>query len=625
VELASSAHHLAGRDSLDLSSLTFALAAAAGAGLCALSAVLVLSTAGPGDRPLIALGYLVVIGVPIGVGLWAWSAKPESRFGALLVAAGFLWFLPTLAASSSEVVYSIGRVGTWLVQPVLVVVMLAFPSGRLKTGIERALVWVTVLVVAVLYLPSAFIVEQYPLPIPTAPCGVDCPGNAFMLLDAEPGFVDAWLVPVRELLSVLVFAGVVVVLGRRITRATRLMRRTLTPVLVAAAIRAALFVVYLPVREADPSSPLLEGLGWIWLLSLPAIAVAFLLGLLRAELAAGEALQRLALRLRERPDPGELTAVLRDTLEDPALELAYWVPEPHGEWVDAAGTPLAVPLNSSERRLTEVRDNDRRVAGLIHDAALSDQEEFVEAAGSLALAALENQLLAAKVEASLRELSESRARIQAAADNERRRIERDLHDGAQQRLVALRIRLGLAEELMRADLPRGAELLQELGVEAEEALEDVRSLAHGVYPSLLADRGLAEALEALARGGPVATRVELGRIGRYPPEIESAVYFCCLEALQNAAKHASGATCVVISFDDGDGIRLVVRDDGVGFADGSIRAGTGLTNMRDRLEAVGGTLTVSSELGAGTRVTGTIPSHVSTGIIPSGRCPDRPV
>jgi signal transduction histidine kinase len=233
--------------------------------------------------------------------------------------------------------------------------------------------------------------------------------------------------------------------------------------------------------------------------------------------------------------------------------------------------------------------------------------EFVQAAASLALGALENQRLSAKVDASILELRESRARIQAAADTERRRIERDLHDGAQQRLVALRIRLGLARDLMREDPARGEELLSELGTEAEEALEDVRALAHGVYPSLLADQGLGDALRALARGSSLPLTVDVDGIGRYAPEVESAVYFCCLEALQNATKHARGASMVSISAGGGDGLRFEVSDDGPGFAEDSVRPGMGFVNMRDRLAAVGGELTISSSVGGGTRIIGAVP------------------
>ena len=202
----------------------------------------------------------------------------------------------------------------------------------------------------------------------------------------------------------------------------------------------------------------------------------------------------------------------------------------------------------------------------------------------------------------------SRARILASADDERRRIERDLHDGAQQRLVALRIRLELAAEAVAEGRADPVEILRELGAEAELALEEVRSLAHGIYPAPLAALGLAGALQAIAVCGPVPTTVmaEAGR--RYPRDVETAAYFCCLEAMQNGAKHAPGATVIRVMLSEGDHtLGLEVRDDGPGFDTERTPSGTGLTNMRDRVAAVGGELEVRSVPGTGTRVLAVIP------------------
>jgi len=202
---------------------------------------------------------------------------------------------------------------------------------------------------------------------------------------------------------------------------------------------------------------------------------------------------------------------------------------------------------------------------------------------------------------------ESRARIQAAADHERRRIEHDLHDGAQQRLVTLRIKLELAAE-QAADRGEGrAETLRALGREVDEALDEVRSLARGIYPAPLAARGLVEALRAAALRAALPSSVLAAGIGRYAREIESAAYFCCLEAMQNADKHAAGATAAVIELMDDGALTIEVRDDGGGFEVDGTASGVGFTSMRDRLAAVGGRLTIHSVPGRGTRVTVTIP------------------
>jgi signal transduction histidine kinase len=601
----------------DRSRLLFWLVGTAGAAVSALAMTIVLTSSGPGDRPLIALAQALVVALPVGVGLWAWRRQTHERFGRLLVAAGFLWALSTLAQSNSEAVYSIGRVGGWLVEPVLIWALLSYPSGRLPGRLERAVLWASIWIVAVLYVPTALLVERYPEPSPYATCVDNCPDNAFMAVGTEPAVVDAVVRPLRDTLTVLLFLAVLALLMYRFRHSTRLLRLTLTPVLAVGFVRGLMFVAYLPLRRADAGSPALEVLSWIFVLSLPALALAFLTGLLRARLFSAEALERLAPRLRNDPAPQEMDAVLREVMDDPSLELAYWIPGRPGRWVDAAGQLVRLPGRDSGRRVTEVREDGRPVAALIHDAALSDQQEFVEAAASLALTALENRRLAATVDASLAELSESRARIQEAADSERRRIERDLHDGAQQRLVALRIRLGLAGELVRDQPERGAELMRELGAEAEEALAEVRSLAHGVYPSVLADQGIGEALRAVARTSPLQTSVATTGLGRYPPAVESAVYFCALEALQNAVKHARGGRAVTLAVVDDGSLRFEVRDDGAGFAADGMTPGKGLTNMRDRLVAVGGELWIHSEPGAGTLVLGTIP-------LPANAEPERP-
>ena len=425
---------------------------AAGTGgfvLCGLAYAIVLASDQPGNRPLIALGRVLIIAAPIAVGLWLWSQPQYERFGRLLVAAGYIWFLPTLSESSDSVLYSTGRIGAWIAEAVVVFLMLSFPSGRLRTTPERVLVAAIVIAPQVLFTPFALIDERFPEPTPWASCGLDCPANAFMVTESEPAFVDAWLHPFRELVAVTIFFATAVLLGLRIRRASHLMKRTLAPVLVVAIVRCLAVPVYV-VLETQPSTLALELVGWMFILGLPGIALAFFIGVLRRRLFAGGALQRLALRLQSDPN-ADLAGVMGEALGDPSLEVAYWMPGPRGPWVDEIGRRVAPPAEDSARSTTEVRSHDAQVALLIHDRALDDQKDFVEAVGSMAVVALENRRLAAQVDASLEELHGSRGRIQAAADAERQRLERDLHDGAQQRLVALRVRLELAGGVIDRD------------------------------------------------------------------------------------------------------------------------------------------------------------------------------
>jgi signal transduction histidine kinase len=247
------------------------------------------------------------------------------------------------------------------------------------------------------------------------------------------------------------------------------------------------------------------------------------------------------------------------------------------------------------------------VAAVVHDAALSEQRPFVEAVGAYAFVWDDNRRLAARVEKSLTEVRESRARILAAADDERRRIERDLHDGGQQRLVALRIRLELAEELLAEDPDRAKAMLHRLGGEIDAALDELRSLAAGVYPSVLAARGLPDALRTAALKSPIPISVESEGSDRYANEVETAAYFCCIEALQNVVKHAPDARSVTIALSRNGDLRFEVRDNGPGFPPDEAAMGAGLANMRDRMAAVGGRLDIRSSPGAGTAVVGTIP------------------
>ncbi len=220
-----------------------------------------------------------------------------------------------------------------------------------------------------------------------------------------------------------------------------------------------------------------------------------------------------------------------------------------------------------------------------------------------------NRTLEARVDDQVKELRASRSRVVLAADAERRRIERDLHDGAQQHLIGLALQLRLARELASSDPEKANEILVGLDSEIQETLDRLRDLAHGIYPPLLQDRGLTDALAAAALRAPIAARVEAQGLSRYPPDVEATVYFCCLEALQNAAKHAGDGASVSIRVraDDGGDLSFEVTDDGSGFDTGIGLAGVGVTNMRDRVGAIGGSLTIASSPGSGTTVSGSLP------------------
>jgi signal transduction histidine kinase len=580
-----------------------AIAGVLGLALTALAVVITAENSPSAHSELAAAARGAIVGLPIAIGLYATAWRPYRRFGLLLVLLGAGCSLTALAESSNSVLYSTGRVAAWFVEVGFVWVVLAFPSGSLAGRFSRVLVAAFAVLVLVGYMPTALLGDAYQTPSPWTECD-DCPGNAFQVVDSEPGFVGHGLPAAREVLTLLMFLGVAGILAGRVRSATRLTRLMLAPVLVVAVARLLVYTVGLAVRRVDPDSPLLGAITWTIALLVPAMAVAFLIGLLRWQLFSIAALQRLALRLREHPDGRRLRHALAATLGDPWLDLAFW--RGGDEWVDADGQRVDLRTVPRGRSVTTIRDGDAPIAAMVHDSALDEHPDFVEAAGTYAVMALDNHQLVARVRSSLREVQDSRTRIVASADAERRRIERDLHDGAQQRLVALRIKLELAEEMLLQDPRRGRELLREIGDETLEALEDVRSLAHGVYPALLMQRGLGAALREAALRSPIPVRVDVSGIGRYPPEVESAVYFSCMEAMQNAVKHGAGATLIGIALSDDGRLRFEVSDNGAGFDAAATPLGTGLANMRDRLAAVGGGLTYRSQIGQGTRVVGVV-------------------
>jgi signal transduction histidine kinase len=562
------------------------------------------------DQPvLVASARAIEVGVPIAVGFYAW-VRADERFGRLLVAVGAAWFVTTLAESDDEWLYSVGRSAGWLVEVMVVYLILSFPTGRLLERVDRILVVAMGAAVLTMFLPRLALARAFEVPSPYTSCIRDCPSNAFFVLDREPAFVGALMRPLGVALVLVVMIAVVMRLGGRIRGATRLTRRMLIPVLVVAMARAGAVGIALVARQFNLSGWALEAVAWLLALAFPVLALAFLGGLLQWRLFAERALQRLAEGLRGLPDAMTLRRVFAEAFDDPTIEIVLPARDGDDRWTDCEGASVSLPRPGSGRAVSEVRDRGSVTAAIVYDEGLGARPRLVEAGVAMAAVVLDNQRLAAEAAASLREVRGSRARIAASAERERRRIERDLHDGAQQRLVALRIELELAEELVLRDADRGAARLRELEHEVDEALEELRSLAHGVYPPLLADRGLADALRAVAARSTIAIELEALAVARYPAEVEGAVYFTVLEALQNVAKHAVGARRAVVCLDGGwrAELRFSVQDDGAGAPGGNVWAGGGVTNMRDRLGAIGGAMEITSTPGVGTVVRGRVPT-----------------
>ncbi len=578
--------------------------AIAGAVLCAGAVILTLAEAPAGDRTWAAVTSAVVIAAPIGVGLATLARRPD-RFAAILVAAGALFSFTVLAQSHDPTLYSVGRVVVWVVEVVVVYLLLSFPSGRLTSSPARVVMVAAVVLVGLLYVPTALVVQRYPEPSPWSACRLDCPPNAFAITDTTPAFVADLVRPLREVLSALLFVVVAVILARHTYRAGPLLRRMLVPVLAMAIFRGFALAAYDAARGSAPTAASVHALGWVYVLSLALIALSFAVGMLWRGLYATTALQRLTLGLKPQTTPEALRAALADALEDPSLRIAYRLPDAPDGWVSETATRVEPPRERQGRTLTEVSVNGQQLAVIDTEASLAQDPALLQAAASYALMVLENGRLVRRLTSSIGELSASRTRIVAVTDQARRRIERDVHDGAQQRLVALRIKLALESERLEQEAPQTAAELELLGAEVDETIEEVRAIAHGIYPSVLSDRGLVEALRAAARSTPLSCTVEDEGIGRHSQEIESAVYFACVAALANIGPDASRIT---IKLWADERLRFEVRDDDPN----APRPGPGegwLNEPLDRLAVVAGELAVDVVPGEGTRVTGSVPLH----------------
>ncbi len=547
----------------------------------------------------------LIIGMPLAAGFLAARRPQTLRFGVLLIAAAIVWALTALGESTASLPYSIGRVSSWLLFPPVIYLMLAFPEGRLRSRLDRVLFGAITALIVVFYFGSALLVEAYPLYTPWATCVRHCPANAFLVVDAQPDFVGAWMIPLRETLAVVLLIVVTVVLLTRWRRALPLRRRMLTPLIASACFSTLSLVAYYIVRKADSDGEAAQLAGWIWALSVPAVAGGFLVGLLRRRAILGDVLHRLSHALAEPLDVRRLRHALAVELEDPSIEIL--VPdEIPGRWRDSAnGVTTRSQALAAGRAVSPI--DGRSGALLVHDPALLDDTELFESVRALVLVTLGHEQLVTQLAGSLAELEASRKRIARVADMERSRIERDLHDGAQQRLIGLRMKVSLAEELARRDPVEGVRYLHELGTDVEAALEQLRTVAHGVYPSLLSDRGLADALSNAVADIALPVRLATHGLTRQPGEIETAVYFTCLEAVQNVLKHAATASGIWISLAQDGVLAFEVRDDGSGFVPPAGEFSGGLRNMKDRVEAVGGSLTIDSAPGHGTRIRGRIP------------------
>jgi signal transduction histidine kinase len=543
---------------------------------------------------------VVIIAVPIAAGLYAQTSRVKTRMGGLLIGLGLVSSLWLLNGSSDRVPFSIGAVFTGLMPLVFAYVMLSHPTGHLPSRTELRFLWLSGGSLATLWLLGIAMTLQPPLKTALLQCGPHCPNNVFSVGSAtavvhavQLAMVVAWLA---------VTCGIPVLLARRARAASAPVRRSIMPVWITATAAAVLLTASLLFHAAGLHA--WTTLGTIYTGVAAIVPLAILVGIGGERLFMGQALAEFVNELARMPaaDPAALMAA---ALRDPSVKVAY---RRSGRmtYVDAAGEPVAeLPDDTA---ITWIERDGQAVAAVMYDKDLSGYEPFVHAAGAAALIRLEKRQAEADLKASTADLASSRIRLMEMAHAERRRLERDLHDGVQQQLVSLRIKLDMAAETIREDRERGERALASVGRQMDDILQELRMLARGIYPSLLHECGLREALTAAARSSPLAVSVRAPGIGRYPEEVEVAVYFCCLEAIQNVVKHAGpDATALVTLSRDGPHLCFEVHDTGVGFDPDDDGPVSGLVNMRDRIDAVGGVVEITGRRGRGTSVRGRVP------------------
>lgn len=509
-------------------------------------------------------------------GLIAWWRRPESRFGPLMVAAGFSPMLARLDQADMEILQTIGEALSLLPPVLFLHVFLAYPTGRLGGRAERALVAAGYATVLLFDLPRA-------------------------ILEVTGRDVAQTAVQNVQRVAVLALAvGALVVLVRRRWSSGRALRRSSGWLAVSFALALVGLAVGIGMRAiAAPGTDVMRAVAF----GLVGVAPVLLLyGFLRDRLARSS-VGELVVELGSDPRPGDLEAALGRALRDPSVTLVYWVPE-FESYADLDGHEVDSPEQAEGRAVTLIERDGVRVAALVHDPSLAEERELLDAVTAAAGIALENARLHVELRARLEELRGSRARVIDAGQKERQRLERNLHDGAQQRLIALALDLSRLEERLSDD-PAAKVRLADARSEIALSLQELRDVARGLHPAVLSGHGLEVALESVVARAVVPVLLTVNLDGRLPEPVEVAAYYVVSESLVNIAKHAQATTATVDVVRASEELVVEVVDDGVGGADSE--RGSGLRGLADRVESLNGRLRVWTPVGGGTRVRAEIP------------------
>ena len=521
-------------------------------------------------------------------GLVAWWRRPDSRFsrfGPLMVAAGFVMFLSSFQWANAPGPYTLGLAFDLLPVALFIHLFLAFPDGRVETRPERA-------VIAAGY--TAAVGLQFVKML----LGAGGPDNLLAAV-AEPAAAEVLQDVQLIALAALALTGIALLAVRR-RRVGRPLRRSVS--LLVDSFALALVMIAALMLAGAFELPAFETIRRVTFGVLGVAPVAFLIGLMDARLARS-GVGDLVVELQADPPPDALRDAFARALRDESLALAYWLPE-FESWADLDGRPMELPGPDSGKATTVIDRDGAPVAALLHHPSLVDEPELLDAVSAAAGIALENGRLQAELKARLEELRGSRGRVIEAGQKERERLERDLHDGAQQRLISLSLDLRRLEARLGGD-PEAQASLDEARQEIARSLEELRAVARGIHPAVVTGHGLAVAVESLAASAPVPVRLTVAVGGRLHERLEVAAYYVICESLANIGKHAHATSASVdVARRNGDLVVEIV-DDGIGGADSE--RGTGLRGLADRVEALGGRLRVWTPRGGGTRVRAEMP------------------
>jgi signal transduction histidine kinase len=510
------------------------------------------------DDPRRAVPDLLTGWTLIACGLAASAIRPVSHTGSLLTATGFAWFASNFAGADVAWIAWLGANALYLHRGPLVHAVLTYPRGRASSRLDRGAVAV---------------------------------GYATALVTA------AWDSRAVTIALAALMVGVAVV---GYVPARGLERRERRAALQATAALGVVLVTTAATRLVDTAPDVTDATLILYEVTLCALAVALLAGLVTEPWQRGE-LGDLVAEVGE-SRPGPLRDAFARALGDPSVDICYRMPG-SDEYVDSAGRRVDLPKLDPHRRMTRIERDGTEVAVLVHDPAVLDDPLLGEALASATRLAADNTRLQAEIQAQVRELEASRLRLVAAADEERRRLERRLHDGAEHRLAELRLKLDETRTL-RSSGAETAARVEHAADQLESTLAELSELATGLHPRALSEHGLGGALDALATRTPLPVELTVPDV-QLPSSLEAAVYFVCSEGVANAVKHASAASVEVAVTVENGTVAVTIADDGVGGAD--LGQGSGLRGLSDRVAALGGAVTLVSPRDGGTRLEATLP------------------